>query len=479
MGTIAQKLQYTANAVNDIQSALVEKGVEVANTDALGSYGDKIRELDVITKDTVFKPFPNFIKIKPWYVRKCTYPESDTSAKTYETTLYDFKDDANMYRMCYGAGNIIDRHNMLSDVFGDHQTRDDNIFVGLFSRDTQIPYVLGDDICSEAIGVDQNFIDNFIPKFNGYYVQLTCDASTKKRKLATLSFSYVQDDSNSGLSDEGIDSNGIQFYNTGTIITESDNVTDFTQKKNCHKIYKLSDDVGIVLYWHESDSTYLCSAKYLRMFRVNKDGSIKIFKAFTVVNAESSTTSRDVKIFSSLGNPNALTVVVEIASTSDTKYEYFNIRANLTYDSTDTGMSLKKTTNSEGSSVNWSMGSYLTYGHTMGENNLAVFARTKYDDYKITTYAYYGYYDTGVNVIDTKKTISDILQGNSYVVGSFTPYSNGIDCKIKTYLIGRDYEGNYMMRHIVTNNSSGEIISNKIILVNYDPSSGTFYEIIR
>lgn len=45
MGTTAEKLQYTLNSVDDIQAALIEKGITVANTDPLGSYGDKIRSL--------------------------------------------------------------------------------------------------------------------------------------------------------------------------------------------------------------------------------------------------------------------------------------------------------------------------------------------------------------------------------------------------------------------------------------------------
>lgn len=45
MGTTTEKLQYTLDSVNDIQAALIEKGVEVADTDALGTYGDKVRSL--------------------------------------------------------------------------------------------------------------------------------------------------------------------------------------------------------------------------------------------------------------------------------------------------------------------------------------------------------------------------------------------------------------------------------------------------
>ena len=46
MGTTADKLRYMANAVDDIQDAIIEKGVEVKDTDALGTYGDKIRSIE-------------------------------------------------------------------------------------------------------------------------------------------------------------------------------------------------------------------------------------------------------------------------------------------------------------------------------------------------------------------------------------------------------------------------------------------------
>lgn len=42
MGTIAQKLQYTVNAVDDIQKALEEKGFDMTDVE-LSRYGDLIR----------------------------------------------------------------------------------------------------------------------------------------------------------------------------------------------------------------------------------------------------------------------------------------------------------------------------------------------------------------------------------------------------------------------------------------------------
>lgn len=51
METIAEKLQYTSDAVDDIQAAINEKGVEVDDDIELGLYGDKIREIKVFDGD--------------------------------------------------------------------------------------------------------------------------------------------------------------------------------------------------------------------------------------------------------------------------------------------------------------------------------------------------------------------------------------------------------------------------------------------
>ena len=53
MATIAEKLQYTSDAVDDIQAAINEKGVEVDDDIELGLYGDKIREINAYTDDDI------------------------------------------------------------------------------------------------------------------------------------------------------------------------------------------------------------------------------------------------------------------------------------------------------------------------------------------------------------------------------------------------------------------------------------------
>lgn len=45
MGTIAEKLRYTLDAINDIQRALLDRGISVADTEELATYADKIRAI--------------------------------------------------------------------------------------------------------------------------------------------------------------------------------------------------------------------------------------------------------------------------------------------------------------------------------------------------------------------------------------------------------------------------------------------------
>ncbi|RKI44293.1 hypothetical protein D7V86_03410 [bacterium D16-51] len=67
MKTITEKLQYTNSAVNDIQAAINEKGIEVDNTIELGYYGDKIREikggLSNLQDYYEFEKFDSFSKV--------------------------------------------------------------------------------------------------------------------------------------------------------------------------------------------------------------------------------------------------------------------------------------------------------------------------------------------------------------------------------------------------------------------------------
>ena len=62
MGTIIEKLQYTNAAVDDIQSAINEKGVECPDSTPLKDYGDKIRDIVTYQKPT-FCPWFDFNQV--------------------------------------------------------------------------------------------------------------------------------------------------------------------------------------------------------------------------------------------------------------------------------------------------------------------------------------------------------------------------------------------------------------------------------
>lgn len=100
MATIAEKLKYTSDAVDDIQAAINEKGVEVKNNVRLGLYGDKIREIkalngdvsaSIMTKDLVDVTDEYNYKKDCYDIEKFTaYSEEDIKVKDIEdvSSLY-------------------------------------------------------------------------------------------------------------------------------------------------------------------------------------------------------------------------------------------------------------------------------------------------------------------------------------------------------------------------------------------------------
>lgn len=60
MGTIADKLSYLNNAVDDIQQAIIEKGVAVDSSVPLADYGAKIRDIETGGGDGWFGDYRPF-----------------------------------------------------------------------------------------------------------------------------------------------------------------------------------------------------------------------------------------------------------------------------------------------------------------------------------------------------------------------------------------------------------------------------------
>lgn len=63
MGSIAEKLQYMNNAVDDIQLAITENHIECDDTVELGLYGEKIRQIKNSNGNSIkdFYPIEKFI----------------------------------------------------------------------------------------------------------------------------------------------------------------------------------------------------------------------------------------------------------------------------------------------------------------------------------------------------------------------------------------------------------------------------------
>lgn len=63
MGSIAEKLKYMSNAVDDIQLAITENHIECDDTVELGLYGEKIRQIKNSNGNSIkdFYPVEKFI----------------------------------------------------------------------------------------------------------------------------------------------------------------------------------------------------------------------------------------------------------------------------------------------------------------------------------------------------------------------------------------------------------------------------------
>lgn len=81
MGSIADKLKYMSNAIDDIQLAITENHVECDNTVELGLYGEKIRLIKNSNGNGIkdFYPVENFI----------AFTKNDLATKTVENVTIE------------------------------------------------------------------------------------------------------------------------------------------------------------------------------------------------------------------------------------------------------------------------------------------------------------------------------------------------------------------------------------------------------
>lgn len=108
MMTTADKLAYTRNAKKEIKNALIEKGVEVLDTDTFASYSEKIRNIPAGGGDTVYAVSETALNVDDKvYLNKHYYDSYEVSE--YKT---GWKESAySKYVYCYNNGDLITFNN--------------------------------------------------------------------------------------------------------------------------------------------------------------------------------------------------------------------------------------------------------------------------------------------------------------------------------------------------------------------------------
>ena len=103
MMTTADKLAYTRNAKKEIKNALIEKGVEVLDTDTFASYSEKIRNIPAGGGDTVYAVSETALNVDDKvYLNKHYYDSYEaTSSVLSGKGLYSF------IPYCYNNGDVV------------------------------------------------------------------------------------------------------------------------------------------------------------------------------------------------------------------------------------------------------------------------------------------------------------------------------------------------------------------------------------
>ncbi len=420
MGTTAEKLQYTVKAVDAIQTAITEKGVLVADDVELASYAGKIMEIE----DR--KPLHNFIERKDYQIAHIMF---------HNSTRYTVA-DTERYKMDYGLRAAGWAENLSGFV---------------------LPGFSGDIVT--AAGVSREYLDNFIPKFNGYYLETVLSDDNKYVRLVTMSYSKAGE------------CDGTDFYSMAQVVNGVNlhGITAATQT-GFHRIAKLSEDAGLILYYVKTDSSGIAGGQTVRMFRVNRDGTVKLFSGLSAVGGGNATTEYVVRFGSSLHAPNQVMVLIKKVVKNSSKewvrdeYTCFELSCNtLTSNnagSTTTGFSQIRTsrTNADGTTtaVNNAFGNTDTYEffNTDFANDIAVFIRVpKAAPQNVVMYSYFGDNRANPLTANPKKT-AETLREEGYF---FYP---------DMYITKRRADGNYVM-HTDSGGTEAEVIM--------EATTGLFY----
>lgn len=433
MGTTAEKLQYTVKAVDAIQAAITEKGVPVADDVELASYAGKIMKIE----DR--KPLHNFIERKSYqiiYRKGATYPAQ------YESEQHNI-DGRDKYKMDYGIRETGWAAILL------------NLNLNAGSPSGPVP-----DGGRSVAGVSREYLDNFIPKFNGYYLETVLSDDNKYVRLVTLGYSKAGE------------CDGTDFYTRAQVVNGVNlhGITAATQT-GFHRIAKLSEDVGLILYYVKTNSSGIAGGQTVRMFRVNRDGTVKLFSGLSAVGGGNATTEYVVRFGNSLHAPNQVMVLLKKVVTNSSKewvrdeYTCFELSCNtLTSNnagSTTTGFNQIRTsrTNADGTTtaVNNDFGNTNTYEffNTDFANDIATFIRVpKAAPQNVVMYSYFGDNRANPLTANPKKT-AETLREEGYF---FYP---------DMYIKKRRADGNYVMH----TDSGG--IETEVIM---EATTGLFYE---
>lgn len=457
MATLLENANRIKTDKEHIRQAIISKGIDVPENLSLDDYDEKINEITAVTDKTVFKPHPNFIELKDYCYRR----KVDGVWKRANITI----SDEHKYKCVY------------TGLQGYNSTR---------------------DIMSLESNFSQEYIDNFFPKFMGYYIHTHTDTNYK-RTLDIVEFKYVNDSSD-GLDNYGKDTDGMQFYNTISVVYSSASYqTSNSSLNDYYLIIKLTEDVGLLVYHTQNKNNQVYNAQYVRMFKVLNNKTISLYSSVTLTNASTLNTSERYLSFGcSINAPNQIFVLSQ-AHNYNTGVRTYTFRqlscTTATHaSSVTTCISDIRTTDSSGGATNVEFGTTSNYWYSLSDfyNDLAIFARIKQTTTTLDMRTYLG--DNQTNAV--------LLEGYSFdnnshpvsipvhVVDDWRIYKNGIwhpelagtstyvDVRLHSYIKGRDRNGNFIATYYIykfTDTGDEEIlVQGKDYVINFDSTNFNF-----
>lgn len=454
MATLLENANRIKTDKENIRQAIISKGIDVPTTLSLDNYDDKINEITAITDNTVFKPHPSFIELKDYYVR--TY--SDNKWITEKKIIKEER----KYKCTYnGKGEYSNTTNGIS-----------------FSKT-----------------ISKEYMDNFFPKFLGYYVHPVEDDSYKCT-LNIVDFEYVNK-STDGLDSNGKDENGVQFYNTiSTISSSATYQTGNANTSSYYLIIKLTEDTGLLVYHTQNVNTLANGVQYIRRFTVSKDKSITLYSAATVATASTANTDEKDSYFAcSLHAPNQI-FVLNNSHNNNTGYTTYSFQQLICTTATNGTVttSMSRVRNSDDTNVSLGKTSDYYFSERSFPNDLAVFARSAIGEGTIDLRTYLGdnqtnaVYLTGYSFDNNSHPVSVPvcnLSWRIYKTGTWHPElanelsgaSTYLSRTLNAYIKGKDKDGYFIASYQILYGSE-VLVQGKDYAVYFDSTNFKF-EVIK